>query len=179
MDIHMIIWLFPIIFMFHDFEEILMIEPWLIKNKERGNVMFQKISERLLSYTDSLTTASLSLGVAGMFILICVITITAHLTEWYYLWFGVFFAFTFHLLIHCVPSFIFKSYVPAIITSVISLPLCCYMIILFLQGNKIDSMQMALLIIIGIVLLVATRLVMQVIMQKFSRWLRAYQSKEE
>ena len=80
LDIHMIVWLFPIIFMFHDFEEIVMIEPWFTKNKETVKVRFPKISARMLPYADSLTTTSLSLGVAGMFMLICVVTITAYMT---------------------------------------------------------------------------------------------------
>jgi len=44
----------------------------------------------MLPYADSLTTTSLSLGVAGMFMLIYVVTITAYMTEWYFIWFGVF-----------------------------------------------------------------------------------------
>jgi hypothetical protein len=161
--------------MFHDFEEIIFIKPWFIKNSERIKARFPKISEKLLPFTDSLSTSSLSLGVAGMFIMICTITITAYMTGWYHLWFGVFFAFTIHLFIHCVPGFIFKGYVPAIVTSVICLPLCYYIIVLFLQLYKLDFNQAALFTMVGIVLLALTRLIMQIVMQKFDRWLHAYQ----
>ncbi len=33
-DTHTLIWLFPIAFMFHDFEEIILFEPWLKKNAD-------------------------------------------------------------------------------------------------------------------------------------------------
>ena len=33
-DTHALIWLFPIAFMFHDFEEFLLFEPWLRKNAD-------------------------------------------------------------------------------------------------------------------------------------------------
>ena len=111
--------------------------------------------------------------------LICIVTITAYMNEWYYIWFGVFSAFTFHLFIHCIPGIIFKNYAPAIVTSVICLPFCFYIILLFLRLYKIDFAQAALLIIVGIVLLVVTRLIMQVVMQKFNKWLKAYQNKEK
>ncbi len=46
MAIHTLIWLFPIAFMFHDFEEIILGEPWLRKNageiKHRVNEMFEQ-----------------------------------------------------------------------------------------------------------------------------------------
>jgi len=176
-DINIIIWLFPIIFMFHDFEEIIIIKPWFVKNGEQIKARFPKISKRLLPYTDSLTTSSLSLGVAGMFMLVCIVTITANLTDWYYLWFGVFTVFTLHLLSHCLPGFVFKGYVPAIVTSVICLPLCCYLLVLFLQLFKMGFLQAALSVIMGIVVMMATRLIMHIVMQKFDRWLNAYQNK--
>jgi len=165
--------------MFHDFEEIVMIEPWFTKNKESVKFRFPKISAKMLPYAKSLTTASLPLGVAGMFILICIVTITAYITEWYCIWFGVFFAFTFHLLIHCVPGIIFRRYVPAIVTSVICLPFCCYITALFLRLIKIDFIRAVFYVVIGIVLLVVTRLVMQVVMQRFNKWLNVYQNKDD
>ena len=174
-DINAIIWLFPIIFMFHDFEEIIFIKPWFTKNRERIIVRFPKISERFLPYSDSLTTSSFSLGVAGMFILISVVTITAYFSNWYYIWFGVFFAFTIHLLIHCLPGFILKGYVPAIVTSVICLPICCYIIVLFLQQYEMGNKRTALFIVIGCAIMAVTRLAMQPVMQTFDRWLSAYQ----
>jgi hypothetical protein len=177
LDIHLIIWLFPIIFMFHDFEEIIFIKPWFAKNRNRLKERFPKIAERLLPHTDTLTTSSLSLGVSGMFILICVVTITAYITGWYYIWFGVFFVFTAHLFIHCFPGIIFMSYVPAIVTSIICLPVCCYMIVSFLQFYEMDFKQAVIFCMIGIVLMAITRLIMQIVMQKFDRWLVAYHQK--
>ena len=177
LDIHIIIWLFPIIFMFHDFEEIIFIKPWYTKNRERVQVRFPKLSSKLLPHIDSLTTSSLSLGIAGMFMLIGVITVTAYITGWYYLWFGVFIVFALHLFFHCLPSLVIWSYVPAAVTSVICLPICCYIIVSFLQLFKMSSLQASLFIIIGFVVMVVNRLIMQVAMRKFDRWLDAYQNK--
>jgi len=162
--------------MLHDFEEIIFIKPWFAKNRERLTARFPKISQRLLAHTDSLTTSSLSLGVAGMFTLICVVTIMAHMTGWYYLWFGVFIAFTLHLIIHCLPGFIFKGYVPAIVTSVICLPICCYLIALFLKLIDMDFIQTMLFFIIGTALLAANLLLMHIVMPIFDRWLNTYQN---
>jgi len=177
LDIYMIVWLFPIIFILHDFEEIIFIKPWFEKNRERLTVRFPKMSKRLLAHTDSFTTSSLALGVAGMFMLISVVTITAYMTDWYYLWFGVFIAFTFHLIIHCFPGFVFMGYVPAIVTSVIFLPLCCYINVLFLRLVKIDFILAVLFTAIGIAIMAANLLLVHKVMPIFDRWLNGYQYK--
>jgi len=33
-----IIWLLPIVFMIHDFEEIIFFKPWIIKNKDSQHI---------------------------------------------------------------------------------------------------------------------------------------------
>ncbi|MCL1974964.1 MAG: HXXEE domain-containing protein [Firmicutes bacterium] len=167
-DIYLIIWLFPLIFMFHDFEEIIFIKPWFKKNRERIKKRLPKISKILLSYTDVLTTSSFAIGVMGMYILICAVTITAYITGWHYIWFGLFFVFTVHLFLHCLPCFIFKSYVPASVTSVICLPICCYILVLFLQLHQISLDRATLYIAIGFVLMAVTRIAMQILMKEFA-----------
>ncbi|MCL1982805.1 MAG: HXXEE domain-containing protein [Clostridiales bacterium] len=176
-DVRFIVWLFPIIFMFHDFEEIIFIKPWFERNRERVRERFPRVAKRLLPFTDALTTPSLSLGVAGMYVLVCAVTVSAQITGQYLVWFGVFFAFTVHLLVHCIPSFAFRGYVPAVATSVACLPVCSYMNVLFIQTYELGLNQAASFVAVGCVLMAATRLIMQIAMRKFDRWLYAYKNR--
>ena len=176
-DIHLIIWLFPIIFMFHDFEEIIFIKPWFAKNRECLIAKYPRLSQKLVLRYSSLSTSALALGIAGMFMLICIVTITAYMTDWYYLWFGVFIVFTIHLLCHCLPGFIVKGYVPAIITSVICLPICSYFIVLFLQLYKPDIVQVVFFSIVGSIVMLLNLWAVHKIMSVFDKWLNKYQNK--
>jgi len=172
---NMIVWLFPILFMFHDFEEIIFIKPWTAKNAERLRNKYPALSEGLLRQFVSVSTSAFSLGVAEEFILISTVTIAAYLTGWYYLWLGGFIAFTLHLIAHCVQALMLKGYVPAFFTSILTLPLCCYCVVLFLQRYQPAMGQTIIFSVVGIVIMVVNLLVVHKAMTKFDRWLNQYQ----
>lgn len=44
MDVQTLIWLFPIIFILHDFEEIIMIEKWM---KTNSGAIFEKLPTKI------------------------------------------------------------------------------------------------------------------------------------
>ena len=163
--------------MFHDFEEIIFIKPWLIKNKERLNEKVPKFTRKFASHYDSITTPSLALGIAGMFTLVSIVTITAILTGWYYLWFGTFIIFTIHLVVHCVPGIIFKGYVPAVVTSLICLPICCYLIVVFSQNYKPEMGKTLIFLVIGAIVGGAAFLLIHKCMRLFDKWLTKYQNR--
>ena len=126
--IQVIIWLFPILFIFHDFEEIIFIQVWISKNRRYLCEKLPRLSKKLLPHFDNITTSSFALGVAEEFILISIITAISYLMNWYSLWLGLFIAFTLHLAVHCFQALIIRKYVPAIVTSIICLPICIYII---------------------------------------------------
>lgn len=178
-DIQFILWLLPILFMFHDFEEIIFMKPWIRKNKKRLVKKYPKLSEKIMTNYDSLTTSSFALGVAEEFMLISIITITAFLTGWYFLWFGAFIAFTIHLIVHCIQWIAFKGYVPVIVTSIICLPICCYFIVLFLHLYKADIEQIVLFSVVGVVVTVVNLLAVHKAMFVFDKWLIKYENNLE
>lgn len=138
-NMQMIIWLFPILFMFHDFEEIIFMQAWISKNKRYLSERFPALSKKLLPHFDHLTTSSFALGVAEEFILISIITIVTYLTNWYELWIGSFIVFTLHLLIHCFQFLIIRKYIPVIVTSLICLPICIYILKQVIQLSTLNN----------------------------------------
>jgi len=175
-EIKIFIWFFPILFIFHDFEEIIFIKSWLKKNRGYLAGRFPKLSQRLFHHFDRITTASFALGVAEEFILICVITISAYLMNWYPLWLGFFIAFTLHLIIHCVQVLIVRKYVPAIVTSVICLPACFYILQQTVQLFPLKTV--ILYAILTFVIMLVNLLIVHKGMDLFSRWQENFEERD-
>lgn len=176
-DIKVIIWLFPILFIFHDFEEMIFMQSWVSKNRHYLCERFPKLSKRLLHHFDNITTASFAFGVAEEFILITVITVISYVTNWYILWVGLFIAFTLHLIIHCFQILIVKRYVPAIITSVICLPICIYIINHIVNLFQLETV--VLYSILAFVIMIINLIIMHKGMDIFSKWLSKYEQQSQ
>ncbi|ADY55722.1 hypothetical protein Sgly_1419 [Syntrophobotulus glycolicus DSM 8271] len=136
-------------FMFHEFEEIIFIKPWL-KRKETDNHLK---NHYFVSYknTNSSTIAAL---IAEEFIMVSVFSIAAILWKGYsFIW--VFYCiYSFHLLGHILELFIYRRYCPSLITSILTLPIYTWVIYSFirlelLQWNIVLLCSPILLIIIG------------------------------
>ncbi len=92
----LLVWLLPIVFMLHDFEEIIFMENWFSHNREKLLKRVPKLAPKILNHTDQLSTARIALGVACMFLLVVSVTLISVVSGVYYVWlagFIVFFAF--------------------------------------------------------------------------------------
>ena len=172
-DIKVMAWLFPILFIFHDFEEIIFMQPWISKNKCYLCERFPTISKKFLPHFENITTSSFAFGVAEEFILISIITIVSYATNWYSLWGGLFIAFTLHLVIHCFQTLLVRKYVPAIVTSIICLPICIYIIKHIVQLFTISTV--VLYSIAGFIIMVVNLGIIHKGMDIFSKWLAKYE----
>lgn len=176
-DVKVMVWLFPILFIFHDFEEIIFMQSWISKNRRYLRERFPALSKRLLPHFDNITTSSFAFGVAEEFILISIITVVSYMTNWYFLWVGLFIAFTIHLVIHCVQALIIRKYIPAIITSVVCLPICTYIIKHVVKLFQLDTV--ILFSILGFIIMVLNLVVMHKGMVIFSKWLVKYEQQSK
>jgi predicted Abi (CAAX) family protease len=167
-----IIWLFPILFMVHDFEEIILLQAWLAKNRQYLSERFPKLSKRLFYHFASITTPAFALGVAEEFILISIITIAAYETNWYNLWIGLFIAFTLHLVIHCIQALIVKKYIPAVFTSIICLPICLIIIKYIVVVFPISTVFWYS--VFGFIIMVVNLIILHKGMGLFTDWLAKY-----
>jgi hypothetical protein len=172
-DIKVMVWLFPILFMFHDFEEIIFMQSWVRKNRRYLCDRFPVLSKKLLPRLDNITTSSFSLGAAEEFVLVSIITVVSYATNWYILWVGLFIAFTLHLVIHCFQALIIRKYIPAVITSIICLPVCIYIIM-----HTVGLFQLETVIfysVLAFIIMVVNLVFMQKCMDIFSKLLAQYE----
>ena len=146
----MIIWLLPIVFMIHDFEEIIFFKPWINRNKDYLTKKFPKISKRFLFRFDNLSTSAFALAVAEEFVLLSVITLGSVLFDNYVLWLAAFMGFFLHLLIHLGQWIILKRYIPAIWTTFLALIYCTYTLYEIIVKNIFQPSEIVLWTIVGV-----------------------------
>ncbi len=118
------IWLLPVIFIFHDMEEIVGAEKW-IRNNYGSIITKYPRAEKLIHVYRGVTTSAFAAAVYEELILLIVICLAAGLTDISLLdglWFGGLTGFTLHLLIHIGQAVLIRSYIPSLITSLLSLP---------------------------------------------------------
>jgi hypothetical protein len=142
--------LLPVIFMFHEFEEILFLKIWLHKDKEHLHNKFPKAGYKIYSQYSGFTTSGFAFAIAEEFLLINILTYAAIIFQKEYMWFAVFIGFSIHLVIHVFQWIIYKKYLPVIITSILVLPYCIFGFIYFINNNVINTFWITMSSIIGI-----------------------------
>lgn len=162
-----IVWLFPVIFMLHDFEEVIFIEAWKKKNKRQ----MQTAKMKKVPFADFNNTASFSIGVAIEFLIISALSLFACIFEWYFLWFCLFFGFTLHFVVHCVMTLQFKHYVPGVVTSIPFLPICIYILWFSSKIISFNATQLFLSCVIGSLLMLLMVSILHRCMKSFASFI--------
>jgi len=121
-----LIWLFPIVFMIHEFEEIIFMKWWIDKNKAHVLNKYPKLGKQVFGQFDALSTESFSLIIAEEFLIVSLIVVYSSFTSNYDLYTGLILAYSIHLLTHLVQSIVLRSYTPAIITTILTGIFCAY-----------------------------------------------------
>jgi hypothetical protein len=167
-----IMWLLPIVFMIHDFEEVIMFKPWAGKNAPYLRQRFPRLAARMLPHFEGLSTSAFALAVAVMFLVVSIATLVAVEFNLYALWAGVLIGFFIHLIIHVVQFAVFRRYVPVVITSLITAPYCVWALLVVNArhplpvGPTIFWSGAALVVIAGALFFVHS------LAARFERWLK-------
>jgi hypothetical protein len=160
-DTHTLIWLFPISFMFHDFEEIIFWELWMNKN---GGEIKSRVPAFLAKQVDAFvgkSTAQISLVVCLIFSLTVLAAFLATVYGTYSFFLLISGMFFVHGFGHIGQSIVLRRYVPGVITS--ALIVIPYGLILYwkLIGEGIvDLLGLSIYFLLGAVLMVPFILVM-------------------
>jgi len=161
--------LLPIVFMFHDFEEIIFFKLWLIRDKDYLNNRFKKIGPKIFLQYSKFSTSAFAFMVAIEFIAFSVLTYVSIIIQNYYIWFTIFIGFSVHIVIHIIQWMLYRKYIPAIVTSFLSLPYCIYGLIEFINYEIIKIQTIVICVIIGSTLIIFLRLI-HLMGEKFTAW---------
>ncbi|HFL3855184.1 TPA: HXXEE domain-containing protein [Clostridioides difficile] len=164
------IWLFPLLFIFHDMEEIIGFGIWLKKNKSMLDKKYPFISKIYENYS----TEGMAFAVFEEFILciiFCILTVITENQYVYLLWLGSFIAYTLHLVIHIGQSIIIRKYIPSLITSIICLPISIWCISKSIYIVDCEMNTTILYSIIGIIIVALNLKFAQSLIGKFTKWM--------
>ena len=158
--------LLPILFIFHDMEEIIGF-GWFINNNPEVFEKFPRITKAYKEYT----TAGMALAVYEEFIPFFGVSLLAYYFEnhvLYTIWFALMFSLTAHFVVHIVQSILVKKYIPALITSIICLPIS---VIILIKSTKyiVFCVNSLLLIIATIIIMMANLKLAHRLMNKFGK----------
>ena len=114
---------FPLAFIIHDSEEIIVQHKWMLAHKEHIIQKFPRMT-RIIIHLSSLSTKAFAIAVLEELILLLlatayVLTGGVYATE---LWIALFMAFSIHFVVHIVQGVIAMGYVPGLATSILMLP---------------------------------------------------------
>lgn len=135
-----IVWLFPIIFMIHEMEEMIGFRIWL-----DNNIDLVKKYSLLAKIYENFSHEGFSVAVLEQYLLCLLITLLSIYYDYYLIWIGSFIAFVIHLAIHILQSIVIRKYIPALITSIILLPIS--VIVLNNAINQMDYSYFQIIIV--------------------------------
>jgi hypothetical protein len=160
-DTHTLIWLFPVAFMFHDFEEILFWELWLSKNSDEIKNRVPAFLAKQVEAIAGKSTAQFSFPV----LLIFSLTVLSAFLAVEYGSYGFFLmasgAFFLHGFMHIGQAIFLRRYVPAVITSaLIAIPYGLVLYARLINEGTLNLSGLLVYFLFAVVLIVPLILVM-------------------
>ena len=137
---------FPLAFLIHDLEEILVQHKWMLAHKEDLIRRFPRL-QPMINHLSSLSSKAFAIAVIEELVLLLLAT-AYYLADGHYaleIWTALFVAFSVHLVVHIGQGIIIRGYVPGLITSILLLPYSYYGISYICQ-----EMDFGKLILLGV-----------------------------
>ncbi|MCQ2290616.1 MAG: HXXEE domain-containing protein [Muribaculaceae bacterium] len=121
---------FPLVFLIHEAEEMIIQRRWIKNNHNRVIAKFPR-AQRIMNHLTELNNVAFGIAVAEEFLIVLMTTLLLlsllgnSVMMW--IWIGVFGAFTVHTLIHIAQAVALRSYIPGLISSILLMPYCAMM----------------------------------------------------
>lgn len=163
-------WLFPIVFMIHEFEEIIMTEVWFRQHEQTLLMRFPRMGTRISAIYKGLSTSAFSVAVAEEFLLLSLVTWACVTFQFYNFFTGVVIAYGLHLLVHIAQALIWRGYIPAVVTSVLTFPYCIYAVGSLAGQQLLDPFQVLIWSVIASVIVVVNLAMTHRLAHRFRRW---------
>ena len=144
MTIDMLMGLLPVVFMLHEFEEIIFIKPWIMKNGAFLRARFPRAASRVLPRLEGLSTSSFALAVAEEFTVLSIVTFISVEFGLYSFFTGVVIAYAVHLAVHLAQFLLLGRYIPAVVTSLLTGVYCAYAVYFLFNSRLAQPGEAAL-----------------------------------
>lgn len=147
-ELKWIVWLFPLLFILHDMEEIVTAKQWCAHGY-KGHIKLP-----FTPFGNTKNTAGFSIAVYEELILWCISAFIGAATGFYGLWFGLVVTNIAHLLLlHIIVLPIsFRRYVPGEISAWLTVLPCCYILIIAQDTLQYSSLEIGLWVVIAVII---------------------------
>ncbi len=174
-DFTTLVWLLPLIFMIHDFEEIIFFKYWVNKNKDSLSQQYPRLAKRFLSRFEELSVPAFTVAVAEEFVFLSIVTVVSVTAGNYLFWLGIFMGFFVHLIIHLVQWIIIRKYIPAIYTTLFSSAYCIFTLYYVLKKELFSLHEILLWTGIGFVVVILNLLFAHRLAHWFDRKIKGHE----
>lgn len=117
-DLSSLLWLLPITFVFHDFEEILTVEKWGKERRARILGTMPEFAKKVYASSFQMSTHRFSQDVLVVYSVIVTVTVLAALFHVYILFLAALHLYFLHVFTHLGQALFLKMYTPGVVTAV-------------------------------------------------------------
>ena len=161
------VWMLPILFILHDFEEMIFMPLWKKRYRQKL-VTFKK------PFFGSVTQGSaFAVGVLEEFVILLFISGLCQMTHNTLLYFSFVIAYTSHFMIHYIMCLQFRGYVPGVVTVTLELPIVL-MVIFHYWPSEVSLLSVIAYLFVAMALAYTNLKVMHQIMPKIQISLEKY-----
>ncbi len=156
------------LFMLHEFDEIILIRPWISQNQDHQDYQKEMFIARKGSY---LSAESIALMIAEEFLLAFILLLLAILFRISELTMAIGFCHTLHLLGHIMQVFRFRRWVPGGFTALTTFPIFILVFVLYLSQQSVSWPLLLILSAFIMVFLLANLAFLHSRAQKLEAWI--------
>ncbi|MFB6318835.1 HXXEE domain-containing protein [Saccharicrinis sp. FJH54] len=138
MDILFIVLIFPAVFMIHEFEEIIFMQSWVKRAEPKITSRLPNLGSMIIRRQKALSTAGFAFIVAEEFLLVTALTIMTYFTASYTLFMSLVLVYSLHLFVHIGQAIVLRSYIPALVTSLLTVVYGTYVIHFYISSVYFD-----------------------------------------
>jgi Protein of unknown function with HXXEE motif len=125
MNIQILMMMFPVVFMFHDFEELCFLESWIRKN---ADFLRNKFAGKNWLKLEGYSTSALGITIMMMFLFVSLTSILSVIFNLYALFAAAMIFFALHNFFHIIQPIMLRRYIPAMGSSIITIPYPLYVL---------------------------------------------------
>ena len=161
------VWMLPILFILHDFEEMIFMPLWKTRHH-------QKLETFKKPFFGSVTQGSaFAVGVLEEFIILVFISGFCQITHNTLLSLSFVIAYTSHFIIHYIMCMRFRGYVPGVVTVTLELPMVL-MIISHYWSSDVPLLSVFVYLLLAMIIAFTNLKIMHLIMPKIQTHLEKY-----
>ena len=165
------VWMLPILFILHDFEEMIIMPLWKIRHH-------QKLATFRKPFFGSVTQGSaFAVGVLEEFVILLFISGFCQLTHNNLLYLSFVIAYTAHFIIHYIMCLQFRGYVPGVVTVTLELPIVL-IIISHYWPYDVSWLSVVVYLLLAMIIAFTNLKNMHLIMPKIQTHLEKYEKQK-